>query len=117
MSQVSPGVVRLAARISRELSSGPASKLDLCEKLDTSPMSVQRALAWMRNDADAPLLFDRTIRAWRMDRSWVIPGELVEESDLNRAWVTVQRLQRLLEVDDVVAEVERLILSEWSCVA
>lgn len=111
--------VRLGCEIARMLAAAPASTFDLAERTGASMSSVHRAIDWLRQDAGAPLSYRRETKvragAWCFSREWSPPTDAVEHADLVQAWLDMARLRRLLEADDVVAEVERLILAElWS---
>lgn len=108
-------IVRLGAAIAQLLSAtGPASKATIMDCTGASAPSVQRALTWLREEANAPVTYTRGHKrspgTWSIAPGWSLPSGSLDEADLLQAWVEREKLRRLLEADDVVAEVESMIL-------
>lgn len=67
------GVALAAGMILDELRAGPRTKVDLIAECEMSPMTVHRALAWLR-ELGAPVVFDRLARQWVLDDpEWPAP--------------------------------------------
>lgn len=112
----SPFIIELAAEIAGLLEvAGPLSKEALVERTGASAPSIQRALDWLRQAVGAPVSCDGVPGQtwfWSIEPGWSFPVGKIGQAELRRAWAERERLRQMLECEDVVAEVERLILAD-----
>ena len=109
-------VRRIGVDIARALGSGPMSSSDMLRESGVSLTTFYRAVDWLRS-CKAPLDFCHKDCLWRLGAGWILPIDAVPRSELVRAWSTVQRLREILEVDDVIAEVEAIVLENLGVAA
>lgn len=90
-----------------------ATKDELCRRaLDegaVSPGTVQRALVWIRDDHDAPLVYDSNTRRWQLtDAQFTLPLTDPTAEDLT-AVVLASALLGPIADDELNARLERLV--------
>ena len=92
-----------AVRVARHLYHRPAPKKRLCVTLGVSGATIQRALTWLRDEAGAPLNYDRVRCRWSLARGWRLPAKVLPPAEI------VRQLRSMLGEQDVLAAVEGLM--------
>ena len=98
---------RSILRFLREHHEG-ANKTELATQHGVSPVSIQRALTWLRDVCDAPVEFDRSRSHWQLlDQDFSLPMSDPESEDL-AAILFAQALLEPIADDNTIHRVQRL---------
>ena len=73
----------------------------LLRELGVSPATLKRDLAHMRDRMNAPLVFDREMQGWRLDREQPMVGAQYELPGL---WFSAQEIHALLTMQQLLAQ-------------
>lgn len=83
----------------------PISKVQLCERLECSPSTLKRLIAALRDDCQAPILYDRDANGYHLDSqagALALPG----------LWFNESELYALLMAEQLFADVSPGVLAE-----
>ena len=95
--------VRLC-RIRQELDTGRClTRSYLLAELEISPATLKRDLALLRDQVNAPIVFDRELRGWRLD--WAQPG-IGTQYELPGLWLTAEEMTALLTMQHLLAQID-----------
>jgi predicted DNA-binding transcriptional regulator YafY len=79
------------------------SKQLLLRELEISPATLKRDLAIIRNRMGAPLIFDRDLDGWRLDKASTLPGTQYELPGL---WLSAEEIHALLTMQHLLANLD-----------
>ncbi|MCE2745015.1 MAG: YafY family transcriptional regulator [Burkholderiales bacterium] len=89
-------------KIDRLLQAKPRSAIELQDELEVSPATLKRDLEYMRSRLYAPIVFDRSIAAYKLDNSlpeshrYALPG----------MWFSAAEIHALLALQHLIHELE-----------
>jgi predicted DNA-binding transcriptional regulator YafY len=87
---------RLCTRFSRETGSNAVLKLsDLWRSLEISERTINEDIRVLRDELDAPLVYDRALRGWRFTRPFFIHQFELTQDQLAQIWIGIELMQRL----------------------
>jgi len=79
------------------------SKPFLLRELEVSPATLKRDLAHIRNRMNAPLVYDRDLGGWKLDKAAVMVGTQFELPGL---WLTAEEIHALLTMQHLLANLD-----------
>ena len=75
----------------------------LLEDLQTKPSSLKRDLAHLRNRMGAPVIFDRTLGGWRLDRQ---TNQVGTQYELPGLWLAADEIHALLTIQHLLVNLD-----------
>jgi predicted DNA-binding transcriptional regulator YafY len=91
-------------RIKHQLDAGRCLKKSvLLAELGVSPATLKRDLAHLRDRMNAPVVFDRELRGWRLDRAAQAVGTQYELPGL---WLSADEIHALLTMQHLLAHLD-----------
>ncbi|MEI7464640.1 MAG: WYL domain-containing protein [Burkholderiales bacterium] len=91
-------------RIKNMLDSGRVlTKASLLEELGISPATLKRDLALIRDRMNAPVVFDRDLGGWKLDKAAALPGTQYELPGL---WLSADEIHALLTMQHLLANLD-----------
>ena len=79
------------------------TKARLLEELPTSPATLKRDIAHLRDRMNAPIVFDRERGGWRLDRAATVVGTQYELPGL---WLSAEEIHALLTMQHLLAHLD-----------
>ena len=79
------------------------AKARLLAELETSPATLKRDLAHLRDRMNAPIVFDRERGGWRLDRTATVIGTQYELPGL---WLSAEEIHALLTMQHLLAHLD-----------
>ena len=79
------------------------TKARLLEELATSPATLKRDIAHLRDRMNAPIVFDREHGGWRLDRAAAVVGTQYELPGL---WLSAEEIHALLTMQHLLAHLD-----------
>jgi len=79
------------------------TKARLLRELETSPATLKRDLAHLRDRMNAPIVFDREHGGWRLDRAATVVGTQYELPGL---WLSAEEIHALLTMQHLLAHLD-----------
>lgn len=76
---------------------------ELKDRLEISPATLKRDLAFMRDRLNAPILFDRELGGYRFDKASQLPGNQYELPGL---WFSAEEIHALLTMQHLLANLD-----------
>lgn len=76
----------------------------LIEELEVSPATIKRDIAYLRDRLNAPIVWDRNLRGYRLDGDYSIPA----------LYLTGAELQALLVLDHLIARIQPELLGSYT---